>query len=159
MSLPFHMRSGVDTTMISDPFGQDPGLFGLTRTERLYAFGACIIAGFILMIVGVAMLFSSNTSGFAIMYSIGNLLSLFSLGFLVGFKKQIKMAFAPVRLIAGLVYLVFLILTLIIAFTNGSGLICLIFVLIQFCALVWYSASYIPFGRKVIKSMCGSILD
>ncbi|CAG8637894.1 11246_t:CDS:2, partial [Paraglomus occultum] len=51
--------------------------FKLSRTQRLYAFG--------------------NITGFAVLYTLGNVVSLVSTGFLVGFKKQVKTMFAPVE--------------------------------------------------------------
>ncbi|CAI2167769.1 15_t:CDS:2 [Funneliformis geosporum] len=62
-------------------------------------------------------LFTSNITGFAILYTIGNIISLMSTGFLVGFKKQIKTMFAPVRWFASLIFLGTLVLTLVVAFT------------------------------------------
>ena len=35
-------------------------------------------------------------------------------------------------------------------------LLCLI---CQWCALVWYVASYIPFGQKIIKSILGAMTE
>ncbi|KAJ2202856.1 hypothetical protein EV180_007573, partial [Coemansia sp. RSA 518] len=55
-------------------------------------------------------------AAFAVCYSLGNVISLFGMGFLVGFKKQLKMATAPVRLTAFIVYIVLLILTFVMAF-------------------------------------------
>jgi hypothetical protein len=33
----------------------------------------------------------------------------------------------------------------------------LLLVLIQFLAAVWYSASYIPYGRKIIKGILNKV--
>jgi hypothetical protein len=57
-------------------------------------------------------LLTMNTSAFAILYSIGNIISLFSLTFVVGIPKQLKTMFAPVRFWATVVYIALLIITL-----------------------------------------------
>ncbi|KAJ2322217.1 hypothetical protein IWW51_004253 [Coemansia sp. RSA 2702] len=123
MSLPFNAwraQGQASQLGIDDPMSNDPGLFHLSRTERLMAFGACFVLGMVLSIIGTILIFSGHMAAFAVCYSIGNVVSLFGMGFLVGFKKQLKMATAP------------------------------------YCALAWYSASYIPYGRKMIKGACGA---
>lgn len=156
MSFPFNVQRAGTSLGIDDPMNNDPGLFNLTRTERYLAFGVCFVGGLALSILGSVFIFSGNLTAFAICYSLGNVLSLFGMGFLIGFKRQIKMATAPVRLTAFLLYVGLLAATFIVAFTINSGVLCLIFAILQFCALAWYAASYVPFGRKVIKSLCGA---
>ncbi|KAI8325233.1 SFT2-like protein [Martensiomyces pterosporus] len=134
----------------------DPGLFHLSRTERYMAFGACFVIGLVLSILGTVLIFSGHMTGFAVCYSMGNVISLFGMGFLIGFKRQLKMATAPVRLTAFLVYIILLVLTFVFAFAVRIAILCLILAICQFCALAWYSASYIPFGRKMIKGMCST---
>jgi hypothetical protein len=57
-------------------------------------------------------LLTANTTAFAIIYSIGNIVSIFSLTFVIGIPKQIKTMFAPVRFWATVVYLCMLVITL-----------------------------------------------
>ncbi|KAJ2501306.1 hypothetical protein GGH96_002005 [Coemansia sp. RSA 1972] len=159
MSLPFNawqVQNHASQLGIDDPMSNDPGLFHLSRTERLMAFGACFVLGLVLSIIGTILIFSGHMAAFAVCYSLGNVISLFGMGFLVGFKKQFKMATAPVRLTAFIVYIVLLILTFVMAFALDIAVLCLIFAIGQYCALAWYSASYIPYGRKLIKSTCGA---
>ena len=71
--------------------------------------------------------------------------------------------FKKVRVVATCIYIACMIATLIVAFTideHQSGIVILIIVLIcaQFCALVWYAASYIPFARKAITGCCKSMV-
>lgn len=133
--------------------------FKLSKKQRLYGFGICFVLGFIISILSTLSLLTSNITGFAILYTIGNVISLMSTGFLVGFKKQIKTMFAPVRWFASLIYLGTLVLTLVVAFTLKSGIICIILCFIQWLALFWYCASYIPYGRTIIKKLFGSCVD
>ncbi|KAJ1886988.1 hypothetical protein LPJ66_009351 [Kickxella alabastrina] len=156
MSLPFNIKSAGSRFGVDDPMSDDTGMFNLSRTERYVAFGACFVIGLVLSIVGTILIFSGSMAAFAVCYSLGNLVSLFGMGFLVGFKRQLKMATAPVRLTAFLIYIALLVVTFITAFTLKIGVLCLILAICQFCALAWYSASYVPFGRKMIKGLCGT---
>lgn len=45
-----------------------------------------------------------------VLYAIGTIISLAATGFLVGFLKQLKMMFKPVRLIASIVFLITIVL-------------------------------------------------
>ncbi|KAJ2611084.1 hypothetical protein H4S08_003325 [Coemansia sp. RSA 1365] len=156
MSLPFNVQQMQGRLGGDDPMSNDPGLFHLSRMERLMAFGACFGIGLVLSIIGTVLIFSGHMAAFAVCYSLGNVISLFGMGFLVGFKKQFKMATAPVRLTAFVVYIVLLVMTFVVAFAFDIAVLCLIFAICQYCALAWYSASYIPYGRKMIKSTCGA---
>lgn len=44
------------------------------------------------------------------------------------------------------------------ALLTKKALLVLLLVVVQFMAGVWYSASYIPYGRSMIKSCCRSTL-
>ncbi|CAG8524136.1 10459_t:CDS:2 [Paraglomus brasilianum] len=80
--------------------------FKLSRTQRLYAFG--IWHSSLALIQG-------NIAGFAVLYTLGNVVSLISTGFLVGFKKQVKTMFAPVRWFASVLFLAAMAATLVAA--------------------------------------------
>ncbi|CAO3586726.1 unnamed protein product [Absidia cylindrospora] len=153
------MAFGFFSDTFSDQGTMDDGTWqfcGLSRMQRLYAFGACFVIGFILSIVSTLVLIGGNVPGFAILYSIGNLISIFSLTFIIGIFKQVKTMFAPVRFWATTIYLALLVLTLVLSITIKLFFLSLILVVIQFAALVWYSASYIPYGREVIRRFFGS---
>jgi Got1/Sft2-like family len=100
---------------------------------------------------------------FALNYSFGNLLSLCSMTFLCGPQKQFKNMFDEKRKFTSITYLSCLVATLacvVIPFPGFLRLLLLVLlVLAQFCAAVWYSLSYIPFGRrwalKCIKRQLG----
>ncbi|CAB4437048.1 unnamed protein product [Rhizophagus irregularis] len=152
-SFEFSDQGTMDETSPFDNF------FKLTRTQRLYGFGICFVLGFVISILATILLFTGLPSGFAVLYTIGNIISLLSTGFLVGFKKQIKTMFAPVRWFASVVFLGALVLTLVVAFVLQNGVLCIILCIIQWMALFWYCASYIPYGRAIIKKVLGSCVD
>ena len=56
-------------------------------------------------------------------------------------------------------YVFLMLLTLVVALTckgKGCGLIIILLVFSQWCAAIWYIASYIPFGQRMISRMLGS---
>ena len=66
--------------------------------------------------------------------------------FLLTFKRQAKNMAKPVRRISVGVYLGLILVTLIGGFMRWPGIILLLCVFAQWCALIWYIASYIPYG-------------
>ncbi|KAF9422306.1 hypothetical protein BGZ94_008598 [Podila epigama] len=133
--------------------------FTLNRTQRLYGFGICFIVGFLISILSTLSLATGNLTTFAVFFTFGNIISMLSTSFLIGPAKQLKTMFAPVRMVASIVFLALIVVTLIVAFTVGSALLCLILCIIQFLALFWYSASYIPYGRAAIKKVVGGCIE
>ncbi|KAF9397382.1 hypothetical protein BGX21_008928 [Mortierella sp. AD011] len=134
--------------------------FNLDRTQRLYGFGICFVVGFLISILSTLSLSTGMVGLFAVFFTLGNIISLLSTTFLIGPGKQIRTMFAPVRMVASIVFLSLIVITLVVAFTlNNASLLCLILCIIQFLALFWYSASYIPYGRAAIKKVVGSCID
>jgi len=128
---------------------------GLTRTQRLYGFVGCLVTGFILSILGSALLFLGFLGTFVLLYTIGIIVSLVGTGFLIGFFTQLKLMFKPIRVIATIMLFVSMGLVFVGAFVIGSGLLCIIFVIIEYLAYTWYSISYIPYARTAALKMVG----
>ncbi|EDR11329.1 ER-to-Golgi vesicle protein transport Sft2 [Laccaria bicolor S238N-H82] len=78
---------------------------GLSRTTRLYGFIGCLAVGFLLSILGSIVLFVGQLGLFAVLYVLGTIVSLIGTGFLIGFLKQLKLMFKPVRVVASIVFL------------------------------------------------------
>lgn len=95
-------------------------------------------------------------TAFALLYSFGNILALGSTAFLMGPMSQLKKMFDNVRIVATGLYLVTMAATIFFAVKKNVGLT-LLFLLLQMCALVWYSLSYIPYARSAAKKMVGSL--
>ncbi|XP_059506202.1 SFT2 domain containing 2a isoform X2 [Stegostoma tigrinum] len=119
---------------------------------RVKGFLACFVAGIICSILGVCFLWIPRRGLilFAVFYSIGNIASIGSTLFLMGPVKQIKKMFEPTRLVATIVMLVCLVCTLCSAFWWKKAALALIFCILQFFAMAWYSISYIPFARDAV---------
>ncbi|XP_041067450.1 SFT2 domain containing 2a isoform X2 [Carcharodon carcharias] len=120
---------------------------------RVKGFLACFVAGIICSILGVCFLWIPKRGLilFAVFYSIGNISSIGSTMFLMGPVKQIKKMFEPTRLAATIVMLVCLVCTLCSAFWWKKAALALIFCVLQFFAMAWYSISYIPFARPGLE--------
>jgi hypothetical protein len=96
---------------------------------------------------------------FAVFYTLGNLMALGSTLFLMGPMKQLSTMFAKTRAAATIIMLVALVLTLCAAFWWKKNLLALIFVVIQFLAMTWYSISYIPYARDAVLKCFNGIIS
>ncbi|KAL4074641.1 Got1/Sft2-like family-domain-containing protein [Scleroderma yunnanense] len=121
---------------------------GLSRTQRLYGFVGCLIIGFALSILGSILLFLGQLGSFAVLYTIGILVSLAGTGFLIGMFK-------PVRLLATVLFLGSIGLVFVGAFVLGNEVLCIVFVIIEYLAYTWYSLSYIPYARSAVLKLVG----
>jgi len=128
---------------------------GLSRTQRLYGFIGCLAVGFLLSLLGSIVLFLGQLGIFAILYVLGTIVSLVGTGFLIGFFKQLKLMFKPVRVIATVVFLASIGLVFVGAFVLRNDILCLIFVIIEFLAYTWYTLSYIPYARAAVTKAVG----
>ena len=60
------------------------------------------------------------------------------------------------RMLTTIVYVVFMILTLVSALKWKSKIGTVICCIVQYGALTWYTLSYIPFARALVKKILGS---
>ncbi|XP_076466107.1 vesicle transport protein SFT2B-like [Babylonia areolata] len=133
----------------------------LSWSTRIKLFAVCFILGATLSILGTSLIFLGKKGLiiFAILYTLGNVLSLASTCFLMGPMKQIKKMFAKTRIIATLLVLLMFVLTLVCAFALKITALAIVCCVLQFLALTWYSLSYIPYARDVVKKCCTSCLE
>eukprot|EP00744_Colponema_vietnamica_P010866 GILI01015309.1.p1 GENE.GILI01015309.1~~GILI01015309.1.p1 ORF type:complete len:171 (+),score=33.08 GILI01015309.1:30-515(+) len=147
---------------LEEPEEDDNLCPSLTLTQRLTGFAIFLGIGVLLEFLSFGSwvaIIAGKPEKFAILYTIGNICSLLSTTFLVGPQKQWKNMTHKDRAITSLVYIVAMIFTLLSACVWKQPILVLVFVLIQFCALVWYVLSYIPGGRSMMKSMCGNMIS
>nr|KIR88314.1 hypothetical protein I308_01377 [Cryptococcus tetragattii IND107] len=88
------------------------------------------------------------------LFAVGGIISLIGTGFLIGFKTQLEKMFKPVRIIATVLMLASIVMTFVSAFVLPT-ILCIIFVIIQYLAYLWYALSYIPYARTMVKNMVG----
>ena len=139
----------------------EKGPCDLTYKQRLIGCAVCLTVGLVLSIFSlgsIAKLILGNPAPFAFKYTFGNILSLGATSFLVGPKAQFKGMLQPSRRLASLVYITTLIMTLYVVFRFKSALLCLLLIIIQFCALTWLTLSYIPYGQSMAKKIIRRIL-
>ncbi|TCD61420.1 hypothetical protein EIP91_008454 [Steccherinum ochraceum] len=153
----FNLETAAGTIPETQFFEGDSAFkfLGLTRMQRLYGFGGCLALGFILSILGAALLFVGQLGSFAILYALGTVVALIGTGFLIGFFKQLKLMFKPVRIVATIIFLGSIGLVFVGAFVIKSDILCIIFVIIQYLAYTWYTLSYIPYARSAVLKIFG----
>ncbi|KAJ8250391.1 hypothetical protein COCON_G00223130 [Conger conger] len=123
----------------------------LSYSTRLKWFVICFASGILCSILGTALLFlPKGMHLFAVFYTLGNVAALSSTCFLMGPLKQLKRMFEPTRLLATCVMLLCFILTLCAVFWWDKKGLAIIFCILQFLAMTWYSISYIPFARDAV---------
>ncbi|CAF1331504.1 unnamed protein product, partial [Didymodactylos carnosus] len=119
----------------------------LSWNTRIKGFAICFGLGAIFGVVSVIVFMTSgNLTVFAILYTFANIFALGSTIFLMGPLNQLKKMFAETRIIATIIFLI------------KIGILVLLFVILQFLALMWYTLSYIPFARNAVKSCCQGCL-
>lgn len=123
----------------------------LSKKQRLIGFLCC--CGFGVLIGFLSFLFWSRPTTFALLFTIGNIVSVASTGFIVGFLRQLKWAFAMKRVAATVTFVLAMIGTIIAATVIRSVALAIVCIIIQLCALIWYTLTYIPFGQQMLTSM------
>ncbi|KYO18708.1 vesicle transport protein SFT2A isoform X2 [Alligator mississippiensis] len=132
----------------------------LSFGTRVKWFAICFVGGIVCSILGTALLWlPSGLKWFAVFYTLGNVAALASTCFLMGPMKQLKKMFEPTRLIATLVMLFSFIFTLCAVFWWGKKGLALLFCILQFFAMTWYSLSYIPYARDAVMKCFTSCLS
>ncbi len=128
----------------------------LNRTQRLLGFGVCFSIGMLLSLA--SQLFILRPVKLATTLTLGNMLSIGSMMFLMGPAKQCENMMDEKRRGATVAYLGSLALTLLAAFLVKSRLLCLLCIAVQYSALLWYSLSYVPYGREMLGSTLAAVL-
>ncbi|KXZ53220.1 hypothetical protein GPECTOR_7g1113 [Gonium pectorale] len=139
---------------------QEKGLLGqvdeamtLSWKNRLIGFGCCFGFGMLLTIISIPMLWTMQITKFAVIYSVGSVVSVMSTLFLMGPVKQCQRMLEEKRILATIVYIAAIAGTLAVAFTTGNAGLCLIMLIIQLLALIWYCLTWVPGGQAAIKAM------
>eukprot|EP00824_Muranothrix_gubernata_P007702 TRINITY_DN19806_c0_g1_i1.p1 TRINITY_DN19806_c0_g1~~TRINITY_DN19806_c0_g1_i1.p1 ORF type:complete len:179 (+),score=25.38 TRINITY_DN19806_c0_g1_i1:29-538(+) len=132
----------------------------LTMQQRLWGFGICFTVGVLCTFLSTLALpaILIRPEKFAIPYTLGNLLALGSTAFIIGPCRQIRSMVKRTRILATIIYVVAMGMTLFCAIKIRKAPLVLICIFIQFCALIWYCLSYIPYARRFVRSCCESTL-
>jgi len=133
---------------------------GLTFLQRMIAFVSCVVIGYLISLTSFIRIkdcVKGDCAGFAIFYTLGNIIAVIGSFFLSGPCSQLKAMFEDGRLCASITFIFFLITTVVIAVVPGIedgarvGII-VVCVLCQMVAYFWYTISFIPFARTIIKN-------
>jgi len=132
----------------------------LSYKHRIYGFGICFGVGLLFSFLGIVCLFFMNFVGFGITYSLGNICMIVSTLFLFGPINQIKSMFSSIhRGVATGIFLLAIIMTLVAAFAWHSAGLCILFLIIQVAAFVWYMITSFPGGQTICCSCVKSVAN
>ncbi|GMI13514.1 hypothetical protein TrVE_jg11287 [Triparma verrucosa] len=128
----------------------------MSYTTRFYGFCGCFAFGWLITMMSFSRfvhLLRGEPVPFVLMYTLGNIISLCASMFLAGPKRQFKNMTDEKRRVVAIVYVISILSTLLVCFismNNGLRIALLVTLLVtQFCALLWYTLSYIPYGRTM----------
>lgn len=128
---------------------------GMTWATRIQGYVLFTVLGMFASFMGWVAISTGYLWKYSVLTTLGQTMSLFSTIFLMGPQKQIANMFDPTRRSATLLYLATMVLTLVVAVTFKSPFLCILCGILQFAALVWYSLSYVPYGREMVKGLFG----
>jgi len=131
----------------------------LSWKSRIIGFAVVAVIGLVLSVIGTLMLLTNDLITFAVCYSLGTICSLCATGFLIGPMRQLKGMFAATRVFATILLLIFIVLTLVMAFVVQIVPLVILFCILQYLAFAWYSISYIPFARTLVIKCAGRICN
>lgn len=123
----------VATAFPPPPAAPQDATCTLSKKTRLIGFGSCLGIG--LLISFLSFFFWTKPVSFALLYTLGNIVAVAATGFLIGFMRQLKAAFARKRVIATVAFVAAMIGTLLAVFLVHSIPLAVVCVIIQFCAL------------------------
>ena len=147
---------GEASTALSQSQSNPCPCLEMTYSQRFIAFLICFSVGTVLSVISTMNVPSIvlKPSRFAIPFTLGNIISLLSMSFLIGFKKQCSSLFHKDRALASSVFIASMVGTIVASVILHSALLCFAFIIIQYSAYIWYCASYIPYGRSFLLG-CG----
>mmetsp|Transcript_6439 Transcript_6439/g.9658 ORF Transcript_6439/g.9658 Transcript_6439/m.9658 type:complete len:173 (+) Transcript_6439:68-586(+) len=126
----------------------------LSYQNRVIGFVTCMVVGYFISFMGTAMLISGGVSEFAVLYTLGNVIALCGSAFLIGPKSHCQKMFHEKRRYAAIFYITMLLLVFTLALIGINVFLILVLLVIQCLSAIWYSASYIPYGRTMIVNAC-----
>ena len=134
--------------------------------QRVMGFAICFTAGYLMSFASLKLIFKlveGNPAPFVFLYTSGNLLSLLSSTFLSGPKRQFKYMFDEKRSTTSIIYLSTLGTSIVVCFVPFPALpkmgVLVLLLLVQMCASLWYTLSYVPYGRATAKRMLKSLFS
>ncbi|KAL0219688.1 hypothetical protein P9112_005341 [Eukaryota sp. TZLM1-RC] len=133
----------------------------LSKKTRMRGFIICFSIGLLCTMGSLFLLPMAVISStfFALVYSVGHLMSISATFFLFGPSKQLKKMFKPKRAIASISYIGSVFLVLFLALKDTPMPVLIFLVIVSFCCLLYYVASYIPFAQRCLRSTASSVIS
>jgi hypothetical protein len=136
--------------------GADSCCPNLSVKDRVKGCVMCFAIGVGTALIGWLSFWAGHITTYAVFYTLGNIIALCGTCFLFGPRRQARQMWQPSRRYASMIYLSLMVFTLGLAFSGFGKIVVLLCCLLQWAAAVWYVASYIPFGQKIIAKLCGT---
>jgi len=137
----------------------------LTYHQRIMGFGITFACGYLMTFMSFRLfikLVEGNPAPFVFLYTSGNVMSLASSMFLSGPKRQCQSMFDEKRRLTSATYLVSLACSIAVCFipipTGPKIGLLVLLLLVQMMASLWYTLSYVPYGRAGAKRMLKSFM-
>lgn len=144
----------------------------MSYKHRLIGCGCCVGIGFLLEFGSFARLVTAirgDAGGFAIFYTLGNIVAFCGSFFLVGPRRQFNQMTSKNRVGTVAVMLLAMGLTFFFALfqehnddalggRGGRFVLIVVCMLVQLFAIIWYTLSYIPFARDMIYRGCSRMV-
>lgn len=134
----------------------------LSMKERIIGFCCCVALGYTISLCSTIVLFGGYTAKnirmFAILYILGNLIALIATAFFVGPRRLCKRMTHKTRRIGTAIWFILMIAVFACAVAQLPLYIILILLVLETMAGIWYAASYIPYGRRMIVACCEASL-
>lgn len=143
-------------------FGGEKTICGdLSYKTRIIGWLGCSITGMVLsLIVSIVFVITNfDVVAYAILYSLGQIISIAGSCFLSTPAGHCKDMMKKHRIIPSSIYILSIILTIVIAVATQIPGLVLLFLFIQIFAYYWYTISFIPFGQKIVKKLCECCLE
>lgn len=130
----------------------------LSYQQRIIGFCVCCGFGYLLSFAGTMLLAANGPDpatirDFASLYIVGNFIALSATLFLLGPRSQCKKMFDKSRRFSTIFWLTTLITTFALAVAGVDVGFVILMLFVQIAASIWYSASYIPYGRRMIVKL------
>lgn len=134
----------------------------LTLQQKIAGFCACSGLGYLISVMGTLCLAQGysdqNIQKFATLYIAGNVIALVATALFVGGQKMCHKMAAKTRYIGTIIWLSLMIGVFAAAMMHAPMTVIVPLLIFEILAAGWYSASYVPFGRKMIITCCQASL-
>ncbi|RNF15916.1 SFT2 domain containing 2 [Trypanosoma conorhini] len=132
---------------------------GLSWSSRVQGYVLFTALGFFSSIMGWVALGIGSYWKYSVLSTLGSVMSLASTFILMGPRAQLQYMFDEYRRTASMLYLGSLLLTWIVAMVYKSAFLCSLCGLLQYACLIWYSLSYVPYGREAVSGFLSRLIS